>query len=261
MNVALPALIVFILLLPGFVFRSRFKRVERTSLDFSPFGQVVSEAVILAVALHAVWLLLTYWLAQQRLVTDVVLRLAASDAAGQAAAIAAISKADGRIGVYFATLLAFTYFAPVLVRAAIIKWKLDRSDAKLTFLLRFHEAPWYYLLTGADFERGKEPDLISVSSIVNTGGGPVLYTGFLEDFVVTPEGELDRIVLSGVTRRPLDLDKEMADETAAERFYPIEGDYFVLRYSEAITLNIKYISLPDASLLPQMQAESEQRNA
>jgi len=44
MNVALPALIVFFLLLPGFVFRTNLKRVERTSLDFSPFGQLVTEA-------------------------------------------------------------------------------------------------------------------------------------------------------------------------------------------------------------------------
>lgn len=43
MNVALPALIVFFLLLPGFIFRTNLKRVERTSLDFSPFRQVVAE--------------------------------------------------------------------------------------------------------------------------------------------------------------------------------------------------------------------------
>jgi hypothetical protein len=34
MNLALPALVVFVLLLPGFLARSRFKRIERSSLDF-----------------------------------------------------------------------------------------------------------------------------------------------------------------------------------------------------------------------------------
>jgi len=32
MNVALPALIVFFLLLPGFIFRTNLKRAERTSV-------------------------------------------------------------------------------------------------------------------------------------------------------------------------------------------------------------------------------------
>ena len=41
MNVALPALVIFLLVLPGFVFRSRFKRAERTALDYAPFGRVV----------------------------------------------------------------------------------------------------------------------------------------------------------------------------------------------------------------------------
>lgn len=52
MNVALPALIVFLLLLPGFIFRTNLKRSERTSLDYSPFGHVVAEAVLWALA-HA----------------------------------------------------------------------------------------------------------------------------------------------------------------------------------------------------------------
>jgi hypothetical protein len=46
MNVALPALIAFFILLPGFIFRTNLKRAERTSLDFSPFGQIVAEAIL-----------------------------------------------------------------------------------------------------------------------------------------------------------------------------------------------------------------------
>jgi len=52
MNVALPALIVFFLLLPGFIFRTNLKRAERTSLDFSPFGQVVAEGILWASVQH-----------------------------------------------------------------------------------------------------------------------------------------------------------------------------------------------------------------
>ncbi len=52
MNVALPTLILFVVLLPGFIFRSGLKRAERISIDFSPFGRVVAEAVLWAILLH-----------------------------------------------------------------------------------------------------------------------------------------------------------------------------------------------------------------
>lgn len=113
MNVALPALVVFLLLLPGFVLRTRLKRAERTSLDYSPFGQVVAEAVLWALVAHVIW-------------------LAASD-----------------------------------------------------FL----------------FGRVLEPKVL------------------------------------------LSLLKMAKDESQLDRFYPVDGDYFVLRYTEAVTLNIQYLKL------------------
>ena len=65
MNVALAALIVFFLLLPGFIFRSNLKRAERTSLDFSPFGQVVAEGMLWATVLHFSWIGLSHLVFQR----------------------------------------------------------------------------------------------------------------------------------------------------------------------------------------------------
>ena len=62
MNIALPAVVVFVLLLPGFIARSRLKRIERLSVDYSPFGQVATEAVVWAGGLHVLWVLLMGWL-------------------------------------------------------------------------------------------------------------------------------------------------------------------------------------------------------
>lgn len=56
MNLALPAVVVFILMLPCFVARSRLKRTERRQLDYAPFGQIVTEALVWACLLHVAWL-------------------------------------------------------------------------------------------------------------------------------------------------------------------------------------------------------------
>lgn len=246
MNVALPAFIIFILLLPGFIFRTRLKRAERTSLDYSPLGQVVAEAVLWALLAHLIWLLFSYWLFDRALDPAALIKLLSSDPAGQAKASDNVGENFRWISAYFTSLFAASYFIPKRLRYLISKFRLDRAAAKFSYFFRFHQAPWYYLFTGADFTREDEPDIVTVSAIVEIAGAAILYTGTLDEFFVDADGQLDRLVLQDIMRRPLHLDKEphdLADAAVLSRFYPIDGDYFVLRYSETITLNIQYAML------------------
>ena len=249
MNIALPAITIFVLLLPGFIVRSRFKRAERTSLDYSPFGQVVTQAVLWTCVLHSMWLSAAYLFLNQRLQTELLFRLLSSDTAGQTKAIETIAKQDFWIAIYFVSILLFSYLVPAFARRCIIRWRLDSSKSVLGNVFRFNQAPWYYLLTGADFDKKSQPDLISVAAIVDAAGLATLYTGVLEDFFFDQDGALDRLVLSNVSRRQLNADKPASiaekDEAEQPRFYSVDGDYFVLRYSEAITLNIQYVKLQD----------------
>lgn len=246
MNLALPALIVFLLLLPGFIFRTRLKRAERTSLDFSPFGQVAAEAVLWALFAHLVWLAVSYFAFGQRFDPVVLIKLLSASPSGQAEATEAVGRGFGSISWYFGTLLFSSFFIPKAVRSGISKYRLDRAGSPLSSAFRFHGAPWYYLLTGADFTKDEAPDLIIISAIVEIAKEAVLYQGILDEFFVDSEGQLDRLVLQNVARRPISADKtgaETGDGSDPNRFYDIDGDSFVLRYSEAITLNVQYIKL------------------
>jgi hypothetical protein len=256
MNVALPALIVFFLLLPGFIFRTNLKRAERTSLDFSPFGQVVAEAILWALALHLFWLYLSHLFFKHDFEPVVLMKLLSSAPAIQADATDAVGRQFNWIAAYFATLIIVAFALPKIIRYVISRYRLDRADAPFSAVFRFHQAPWYYLLTGADFTHEDAPDLIVVSAIVEVGKEAVLYVGALDEFYVDADGQLDRVVLQSVARRPVSADKTSVSETNAAdtRFYPVDGDSFVLRYSEAITLNIQYVRLtpeetePDGSV-------------
>jgi phage gp45-like len=58
------------------------------------------------------------------------------------------------------------------------------------------------------------------------------------------------LILQQVLRRPLSKDKSVdqnGTRPGNERFYPVDGDNFVLRYSEAITLNVQYVKLTAAT--------------
>lgn len=265
MNVALPALVIFALVLPGFIFRDRFKRNEKTALDYAPFGRVVAEAVIWAVVLHFIWLLMAWQLRGQVLNLEAVMGLLSSNSEDQSRAIKFIHQRAGSLAQYFLSLLFACLVVPTLLRKFITLSRLDRYDAVLAPFVRFHDAPWYYLLTGADFRKADLPDYINVSAIVNIAGTPFLFQGMLDDFFFSSDGQLDRLVLENVSRRLLSNDKTVprapltsdAHLTAVEaaglqdahtpgedqRFYPVDGDYFVLRMSEAITLNVQYVKL------------------
>lgn len=243
MNVALPALIVFFVLLPGLIARAQFKLVEDSSLDYSPFGRVVLTAVLLAALGHFIWLTISYFLFDRWLDTSVFLKLLSSGP-NESGAIDAAASTSSWVTIYFVTLFAASYLIPTVLQVVVRRCRLDRHNSTFSWLFRFHQAPWYYLLTGADFDEKSRPDFIIVSAVVPIGNRSWIYSGMLDEFFVDKNGVLDRLILQQVTRRPLNK-SSINDQESSSEYFEIAGDYFVLRYKETITLNIEYIKLID----------------
>jgi hypothetical protein len=57
MNIAFPALLLFILVLPGFIFYTNYYRLEDTILNFSSFGKKFIAIFILAIV-YLYWVIL-----------------------------------------------------------------------------------------------------------------------------------------------------------------------------------------------------------
>ena len=93
-----------------------------------------------------------------------------------------------------------------------------------------------------------------ISAIVEVAKDAVLYVGVLDDFFFDSDGNLDRLILQSVARRPLSADKNTAPPEGAasdERFYDIDGDSFVLRYQDVKTLNVQYVKLTTSEPAPE----------
>lgn len=86
---------------------------------------------------------------------------------------------------------------------------------------------------------------------------PVLVRGLVDDWLLAPNGDLDAIILTRTYRRPLSEDRAAdtpLSTTLDDRYYPIRGDYFILRRSEMITLNILYLfTVESADIAPSEQ--------
>jgi hypothetical protein len=247
-NVAFSALLVFLLLLPGFLFRTYFKRAEKVVLDIKPFGQAAIDAFLAALVLDLVWYWGTALVTGYRVDFKALLTLVAGDkSANLDSAIAEVATDPWHPGIFFASLYVFAIIAGFGLRYAVTRWRLDRRGAPLANFLRF-DTPWYYLFTG--YDRATPPDGVAIGAVVCLGSTAYLYTGVLVEYFLDDQGQLNRLVLASAARRQLSDDQ--ASEGGAdrdqplvyeERFYPIEGDYFVLRYSEVLTLNVRYLDL------------------
>lgn len=132
-------------------------------------------------------------------------------------------------------------------RRSVQRFEFDRTGNRFASLAR-GDAPWYYLFSGLDHPSDDAIDGAMIAAVVEFKEGSYLYTGVLDGYEVSAEGQLDRLLLVQAQRRKLERDRTYDAETGAfvddkGRFYPIAGDVFVLRYDEVKTLNVTYLSL------------------
>ncbi|RQW83309.1 MAG: hypothetical protein EHM79_16470 [Geobacter sp.] len=241
MNIAFPALLVFLIILPGFIFRHSFKLSEKAIIDQTPFATAFVKGVVLAALLHLPWVAIASRIGYP-VDYNALLMLLASPQRENALlpVINAVAYHFNIIIFYFVSLYLASALLGVLLRYLVVQFKLDKRSY-IGPLVKF-DTPWYYLFNG--YQENFDIDGVVVSAIVEIDKNPYLYTGLLKEYFFAPDGTLDRLVLEMAMRRPISKDRNSDEETGEnpdERFYEITGDYFVLRYSEIKTLNIEFV--------------------
>jgi hypothetical protein len=246
-NLAFPAILLFLALLPGFLWRRTFRVAERTLLDYTPFARATLEATLCAMVIHAVVAAGFLWLGPYSLSASAyqLLVLVLSDRAGPevASVSRAVSREAGVIVAYFALTFALALVAGLGMRKLVTRLGWDRrtSGFWLRDAVRF-DTPWYYLFKG--YDEDTPPSGVLIATVVDLDAGSTLYVGLLTEYFLTEEGQLDRFVLAGASRRLLKDDTRVdaaGNVTAAEEFYPVEGNYLVIRYADCKTLNVLYL--------------------
>lgn len=141
----------------------------------------------------------------------------------------------------------------VLTHYSVRHFRLDHRYR----ILRFSDQ-WYYLLSGEIFEfpeygfKKKKIDGVAIAAVLEGTAGTFLYVGVLVDYWFNRAGEPDAFWLTSVIRRNIaedrrvDNSKSTVDWWDDPRYYKIDGDFFVLKFSEVKNLSIKFISVePD----------------
>lgn len=238
MNLAFPALLVFLLAIPGFIFNIGFYQTENTPLKYISLTSKTIVCSAFAVSLHALWLYLATHFFHFTVNTHLVLTLISGIEDAQfSSAISSITTHEVLVSfTYLISLYIASYLLAITLRKMIRFLRLERFD-----FCRI-DSPWYYLFTGYDWKDGK-PDGVRIAAVAEIAGKGYLYIGWLDKFYLDNSGNVDRFVLTGAMRRKIEKDKKNGETHLTERFYPIDGHYFVLKYSEIKSLNIQFLKL------------------
>ncbi len=253
MNVALSTLILFLFLIPGFLFRRFYYTGEFSKQYFKQnFTDLIFPTLIPSLLFHAVGI---YLINHGPLANNYILNVEViSGLISGVANYDQVNHSLHNIYTYSDAILGYFFYISLLsgatgflVRVLVRNLKLDR---KLK-IFRFQNE-WHYIFSGEilDFPRvpGKAEDLdfTYVDALVKSDEGTIIYSGLLTEYVLSKEGGIDRLYLTDVKRRYLRNDeKEKPGEES--KYYYMPGQFFVLPFQHVINLHITYYTVEVSS--------------
>ena len=249
MNFALPAITLLLLLLPGILAVQGFLgRIGRKTSD--PVGQAGLTwaglvALLIAPFIHLL-LAGALHLASARTpdlhAIFVLLSGRFDDAAEFRHAIDSVIGAPWQVPTYFLLASLLGLVLGSIAQRIVRSMQLDRTFPAFRFA-----SDWHYLFEGEIRSDLPRPDFVVVAATVEHGGTCYLYVGVLRHYAVDRQGELARLHLNSVVRRPIGEDRasgqpqQIPDRSG--RFYPITGDELVIVFRDVRTLNVRYMTL------------------
>lgn len=261
MNIAFTTLVIFLLVLPGVLFRYAYRKgFWRSPVQLGTLPEEISIGILFALMIQMISVAVVRYVIGWKIHFDALLVLLTGWApvgeAQTANYIAAVTRSPFHILLYLLLVNLIFYFAGYGCHKMVRSLKLDlRFDA-----FRFNNE-WYYLFSGearvfeyATSERSfrsvkeileEEPvDLVYLTCQVEVAGTPWLYYGILSDYLFDKNGNLDLLILQAAQRKKLSEVSHQQEGKEAPALQNIRGHYFILRYAEVHNLNIEYIALP-----------------
>jgi len=248
-NFALPAITLLLLLLPGILAVQGFLgRIGRKTSD--PVGQAGLTwaglvALLVAPVIHLLLggILHVFGAPPPDLHATLVLLSGRFDDGGEfQRAINAVIGSAWPVTAYFLGASLIGLMLGTIAQRIVRYMQLDRTFPAFRFA-----SDWHYLFEGEIRSDLPRPDFVVVAATVEHAGTAYLYVGVLRHYAVDRQGELARLHMNSVVRRPIGEDREPGQQQQipdrSGRFYPITGDELVIVFRDVRTLNVRYMYL------------------
>jgi hypothetical protein len=247
MNIALSAVVIFLLLLPPVAFYLAY-----TIGKFPKSGPRIGllEGLMLSAVISTLLHAFAFLFVEKEIRFDLIALLIGGDLKqfGTLTNNTTFRHQFQEFVLYNAVMVLIAIFLGRTIRLLVRNLGWHANDE----LLRLYNY-WWYLFNGYKvdgFANNGTPtpyDIVYINALVNTNSGTMIYSGILIDFVC--EGEkLDRIYLSETYKREFkkmatnDKGNFLSHETGDE--FPIDGDTMMIPYANVINLNLHFVNIP-----------------
>jgi hypothetical protein len=236
MNIALSAVIIFILLIPPIAFYLSYSygRFSKTGPKFTILEGVLATAIIsLFVHTAAIYLI------PGQIRFDILLKLLGGEIKDveQKISNTEFNRYIKSFALYnFIILLLFLVLGRI-ARIVVIGRSLNTERNEL---LRLNNR-WWYLFNGHESDI-ESFDLLLLDAVVDIKDSTVIYSGFLVNYVCNGE-ELDRIYLRDVVRRVFRNGEDGKRQTGDPVTIP--GETFSISYKSIVNLNLRFLVLEE----------------
>jgi len=264
MNLALGFLIIFIIAIPGIVFRITYlsspyskRNINTTAID------EIFNSLIPAFVFHAISILL---LNHAGYAVDFQFLFDLLIGNNRAQYINRLNSYLGPFLLYILVNTAVNFGVALILRKIVLSFHLYKQMPSLGIYNK-----WYYKLKPTS--AGEEKISVWLDVLVETRNDTIIYRGFLTDFWLDREGGIKELHMEDVRRRVLSRDQQMYDDpenrnqnhtpptseiieerpeqypdvfepdSAAlidERYYYIPGEVFIIKYEDVKNMNITY---------------------
>lgn len=241
MEVALGALIIIILLLPGISFRKGYFSEEFSNqYTIKDFFQLFVNTFIPSVVIYLIALPIILIFGYSYNI-KVLIALVSSNENLFEKAVEHVYDTQTEILIFQLVINLISFFIGYKLKNYLIEKSLD---SKIEFFR--YKNIWHYVLSAKfiNFKRSQvslyentveDVDITYVDALVSVGEKVFIYNGMLVDYQLASEGKLDFLIIKDVQRKQVDK----------RRFKDVYGHVVILKYENIINLNLTFIQAED----------------
>lgn len=237
MELALGALILIIILLPGISFRKGYFSAEFSNQYtikefFQLFGNTFIPSIVLYMAAFPFALGTGYTYDLKTLIG-----LLSSNDDLLPEAVKKVEEFKLQIFVFQFLINSFSFVIGSYIKNYLVAKSIDSKNE----FFRYKNI-WHYMLSAKfiEFERSQislrvnkveDVDITYIDALVNVGDTVYIYNGMLVDYQLASEGHLDFLIIQEVQRKKL----------GTNQFKDVNGHVVILKYDTIINLNLTFI--------------------
>jgi len=241
MNLGILAFTILVLCTPGFFFRKAYYSGVFSKQYFKQsFIDNVTSTLLPSLIIHLVgYVLIVRWKFEIDIESFGILISGTDD-------VTQVQKALGSIQENFLPILSYFTFINAISFILGFFWKYEvrknNWDSRFK-MLRFRNE-WHYIFSGEilNFPNisgdSNEISFAYVDIVTEIDGLAYIYSGLLQEYILSKEHILETICLSNVRRRKIQDDNE-----EKSKYYYIPGNFVVFKYNQIKNINITYYSL------------------